>query len=216
MYNSDIVALKDAEYKCNDFDKKDPYLNIFNDGNKYIIHRRVKTKNRSNDDLVITINDYIPFLLNNLKKLFKITHKGENILSTNKLALFDYDLNNIKVHKRIWGRYQKKLIKLLDYNFKTARKTYNTYATELEVSNTVRNILLGHSPQSVNEKHYINRRTIKISEKVQQAHTEILEDFRFDGLTLQLYFKMLNFLTDKDKKQVEKMLKSENKIINIV
>jgi len=27
---------------------------------------------------------------------------------------------------------------------------------------------------------------------------------------------MLNFLTDKDKKQVEKMLKSENKRINIV
>ena len=122
MYNSDIVALKDAEYKCNDFDKKDPYLNIFNDGNKYIIHRRVKTKNRSNDDLVITINDYIPFLLNNLKKLFKITHKGENILSSNKLTLFDYDLNNLKVHKRIWGRYQKKLIKLLDYNFKTAKE----------------------------------------------------------------------------------------------
>ena len=216
MYNSDIVALKDAEYKCNDFDKKNPYLNLFNDGNKYIIHRRVKTKNRSNDDLVIRIDDNIPFLINMLKKLFKITHKGENILSNNKLALFDYDLNDLKTHKRIWGRYQKKLIKLLDYNFKTARKTYNTYATELEVSNTVRNILLGHSPQSVNEKHYINRRTIKISEKVQEAHTEILEDFRFDGLSLQLYFKMLNFLTDKDKKQVEKMLKSENKRINIV
>ena len=24
MYNSDIVALKDAEYKCNDFDNKRP------------------------------------------------------------------------------------------------------------------------------------------------------------------------------------------------
>ena len=209
MYNSDIVALKDAEYKCNDFDKKNPYLNLFNDGNKYIIHRRVKTKNRSNDDLVIRIDDNIPFLINMLKKLFKITHKGENILSNNKLALFDYDLNDLKTHKRIWGRYQKKLIKLLDYNFKTARKTYNTYATELEVSNTVRNILLGHSPQSVNEKHYINRRTIKISEKVQQAHTEILEDFEFERLSQQLYLYMINFLTDKDRVKAEKILKQE-------
>ena len=209
MYNSDIVALKDAEYKCNDFDKKNPYLNLFNDGNKYIIHRRVKTKNRSNDDLVIRIDDNIPFLINMLKKLFKITHKGENILSNNKLALFDYDLNDLKTHKRIWGRYQKKLIKLLDYNFKTARKTYNTYATELEVSNTVRNILLGHSPQSVNEKHYINRRTIKISEKVQQAHTEILEDFEFERLSQQLYLYMINFLTDKDRVRAEKILKQE-------
>ncbi len=141
--------------------------------------------------------------------MFKITHKGENILSNNKLALFDYDLNDLKVHKRIWGRYQKKLIKLLDYNFKTARKTYNTYATELEVSNTVRNILLGHSPQSVNEKHYINRQTIKLSEKVQQAHTEILEDFNFELLSMNLYYKMINFLTDKDRIKAEKLLKQE-------
>ena len=209
MYNSDIVALKDAEHKCNDFDNKNPYLNLFNDGNKYIIHRRVKTKNRSNDDLVIRIDDNIPFLLNNLKRLFKITHKGENILSSNNLALFDYDLNNLKVHKRIWGRYQKKLIKLLDYNFKTARKTYNTYATELEVSNTVRNILLGHSPQSVNEKHYINRRTIKISEKVQQAHTEILEDFRFEELSQKLYVKMINYWSKKDKQGTKDLLLKE-------
>ena len=35
MYNSDIVALKDAEYKCNDFDKKDTYLSYKMD--KYFI-----------------------------------------------------------------------------------------------------------------------------------------------------------------------------------
>ena len=118
-------------------------------------------------------------------------------------------MNNLKVHKRIWGRYQKKLIKLLDYNFKTARKTYNTYATELEVSNTVRNILLGHSPQSVNEKHYINRRTIKISEKVQQAHTEILEDFRFEELSQKLYVKMINYWSKKDKQGTKDLLLKE-------
>ena len=90
--------------------------------------------------------------------------------------------------------------------FTNITNSYNTYATELEVSNTVRNILLGNSPQSINEKHYINRRTIKLSEKVQQAHTEILEDFRFEELSLKLYFKMINFVTDKDKKIFEKVL----------
>ncbi len=206
MYPSDITALKDAEYKCNDFDKKNPYLNIFNDGNKYIIHRRVKTKNRSNDDLVIRIDDNIPFLLNNLKKLFKITHKDKGILSKNKLALLDYNLQDEKFHRNLWDVYQKRIKKLLGFSFNTARKTYNTYATELEVSNTVRDILLGHSPQSINEKHYINRRTIKLSKKVQDAHTEILEDFRFEDLSMMLYFKMLGFLNDKDKKQVEEVL----------
>jgi len=206
MYNSDIVALKDAEVKQDDFDTKNPYLNLFNDGHIYIIHRRVKTKNRSNDDLIIRVDDIIPFLIQLTKILFLETHKGQRILSAQELALFDYDLNNLTLHKQVWGRYQKKLTKILGYNFKTARKTYNTLATELEISETIRRILLGHSSVGVNERHYTNRRTIRISEKVQQAHTEILEDFKFRELSKKLYVKMLNFLSDKDKKGVEKIL----------
>jgi hypothetical protein len=154
-------------------------------------------------------------LINNTKRLFKITHRSRGIISTNKLALFDYDLKNSILHKNIWDVYQKKIKSLLGYSFQTARKTYNTYATELEVSNTVRDILLGHAPKSINEKHYINRRTIKISEKVQQAHIEILEDFKFEDLAMQLHVKMLNFLSEKDKKTVGKIFKSEIKRINI-
>ena len=148
----------------------------------------------------------IPLLINNTKRLFKVTHRSRGIISTNKLALFDYDLKNSILHKNIWDVYQKKIKSLLGYSFQTARKTYNTYATELEVSNTVRDILLGHAPKSINEKHYINRRTIKISEKVQQAHVEILEDFQFEDLAMQLHVKMLNFLSEKDKKTVKKIL----------
>lgn len=206
MYNSDIVALKDAEFKHNDFDKKNPYLNIFNDGNKYIIHRRQKTKNRANDDLIIRVDFMIPFLIRVTKILFKETHKNQNILSDNPLALFDYDLSNLKLHKNIWDVYQRRIRNLLGYSFKTARKTYNTFATELEVSNTIRDILLGHQPQSINEKHYINRRTIKISEKVQEAHSEILEDFNFEMLAMKLYVETLNYLPEKNKKQVLKTL----------
>ena len=215
MYLSDITALKDAEYKCNDFNAKDPYLNIFNDGNKYLVHRRVKTKNSSNDDLIIRIDRNIPFLLNTLKKLFNITHKDRGVLSKNKLALFDYNFQDTTFHKNLWDVYQKRIKRTLGFSFQTARKTYNTYATELEVSNTVRDILLGHAPKSINEKHYVNRNTIKLSKKVQDAHTEILEDFRFESLSLQLYFKMLNFLPDKDKKQIEKIINKEALKLNV-
>jgi hypothetical protein len=97
----------------------------------------------------------------------------------------------------------------LEYSYQTARKTYNTFATELEVSNTIRDILLGHAPQSINEMHYINRRTIKISEKVQQAHTEILEDFKFDDLANLLYLKMLAFVSDDDFKDAKELIKQE-------
>ena len=145
--------------------------------------------------------------INITKKLFKITHKSRGIISKNKLALFDYDLTDNIVHKNIWDVYQRRIKKLLGYSYQTARKTYNTFATELEVSNTIKDILLGHAPQSINERHYVNRRTIKISEKVQQAHTEIMEDFKFEKLAMILYLNMINFLSNKDKKTAEKILK---------
>lgn len=209
MYFTDIVALKDAEFKHNDFNTKDPYLDIFNDGEKYIIHRRVKTKNSANDDLIIRLDKTIPYLISQTKRLFEITHKGRGIISENPLALFDYDLTDNIKHKNIWDVYGRRVKKLLGYSYQTARKTYNTFATELEVSNTIRDILLGHAPQSINERHYINRRTIKISEKVQQAHTEILEDFKFDDLANLLYGKMLFF-------QGEDALKDARELMNKV
>ena len=121
--------------------------------------------------------------------------------------MFDYDLTDNIKHKNVWDVYQRRVKKLLGYSYQTARKTYNTFATELEVSNTIRDILLGHAPQSINERHYINRRTIKISEKVQEAHTEILEDFRFDHLANLLYFKMLSFVTDDELKDAIEIIK---------
>ena len=121
--------------------------------------------------------------------------------------MFDYYLTDNIKHKNIWDVYWRRVKKLLGYSYQTARKTYNTFATELEVSNTIRDILLGHAPQSINERHYINRRTIKISEKVQQAHTEILEDFKFDDLASLLYLKMLFYVTDDDKKDARELIK---------
>ena len=114
--------------------------------------------------------------------------------------------DNVK-HKNVWDVYQRRVKKLLGYSYQTARKTYNTFATELEVSNTIKDILLGHAPQSINERHYVNRRTIKLSEKVQEAHTEILEDFRFEHLASLLYLKMLSFRSESDQKQARKLIK---------
>ena len=82
-----------------------------------------------------------------------------------------------------------------------------------KVSNTIRDILLGHAPQSINERHYVNRKTIKLSEKVQQAHTEILDDFEFESLAMQLYVKMVNYLNDKEKSKVMSLFNEKKKLI---
>ena len=202
MYLTDIVALKDAEYKCNNFNKYVPYENIFNDGNKYIIHRRVKTKNSANDDLIIRLDDTIPFLIQVLKILFHQTHKYKRILSKNQYAIFDYDLKDNIKHKNIWDVYQRRIKKLLGYSFQTARKTYNTFATELETSTTIRNILLGHSAKTINERHYVNKRAVRLSEKVQQAHTEVLEDFDFEPLVFKTLTKLINYVDDDFTKEL--------------
>ena len=82
-----------------------------------------------------------------------------------------------------------------------------------KVSNTIRDILLGHAPQSINERHYVNRKTIKLSEKVQQAHTEILDDFEFESLAMQLYVKMINYIDAKEMKGTMASLSEMKKLI---
>ena len=42
---------------------------------------------------------------------------------------------------------------------------------------------------------------------MQQAHTEILEDFKFDDLASLLYLKMLFYVTDDDKKDARELIK---------
>ena len=42
---------------------------------------------------------------------------------------------------------------------------------------------------------------------MQQAHTEILEDFKFDDLASLLYGKMLFYVTDDDKKDARELIK---------
>ena len=59
--------------------------------------------------------------------------------------------------------------------------------------------------------HYINRRTIKISEKVQEAHTEILTDFEFYNLSTKLYLKMINYLPEDEREAEKEYLLNEYK-----
>lgn len=56
---------------------------------------------------------------------------------------------NYTLHKNVWDYYKKRVTKLLGYSYNTARKTFNTYALELQVSDTIRRVLLGHTDSSM-------------------------------------------------------------------
>ncbi len=102
----------------------------------------------------------------------------------------NYDVDeNYTLHKNVWDYYKKKVTKLLGYSYNTARKTFNTYALELQVSNTIRRVLLGHTDSSM-LSHYDNLNAKRFMEQVEVAHMSVLEDFRASKLMDLLLTKL--------------------------
>lgn len=193
MYAADIVSLKKAKF--NNDDIENPIWRLCEQGHDYITHRRSKTKNSSNDDLIIRIDMKLLDLISWLKESFYYTHyhtPQKELLAgfDDDIAIFNYSIEEEQTHRNLWHIYQKKIKKLLGISFKTARKTYNTYALELDMSDTTRRILLGHADTSM-LKHYDNKQTKKMRKKIQKAHMNILAEFKA--------FKLIDLLFDKIK-----------------
>jgi site-specific recombinase XerD len=196
MYPADIVNFKFANFQNADmpmtvqntltgeyFEDDIPIGKVCLDGYDYLIHRRSKTENRSNADMIIRIDKYPTLdLISKLKYSIVLTHyaKKSSIIPTleDSLSIFQYDVNkDYELHSNVWDTYKKRVTKLLGYSYKTARKTFNTYALELEVSDSTRRILLGHSDPSM-LSHYDNLDTETIRKRVEDAHTSVLRRFK--------------------------------------
>ena len=104
------------------------------------------------------------------------------------IAIFNYGIEQGREHRNLCDIYQKKIKKLLGISFKTARKTYNTFALELDMSDKVRRILLGHQDPS-ELRSYNNLTTEKIKAKIQKAHMDILTEFKAFELIDLLFAK---------------------------
>ena len=196
MYPADIVKFKlinfeSAKNDVNSFIKDV----IISRGYDYLVHRRSKTSNRGNEDMYIRIDGYPTFaLIVLIKKSIVYTHSNTRpqiIPSLNDtLAIFDYDVDkDYELHKNIWDNYIKRITKLLGYSFNKARKTFNTYALELEVSDTIRRVLLGHADESM-LSHYDNTQTDAMRKQVEDAHLSVLERFEASLLLNDLFVKL--------------------------
>ncbi len=193
MYPADIVSFRQAnlEHGIKDF----PMLNYYKEGYDYLVHRRSKTRNRNNQDMYIRIDDGpVLLLIGMLKHSFVYTHypiKPEILAPMNDgLSIFNYSLeNDYRLHKNVWDTYTKRIFKLLGCSFKTARKTFNTHALELHVSDTIRRILLGHIDTS-ELRSYDNLRTEIINNEVEEAHQKVLKEFNVKDLVDKLQIKL--------------------------
>jgi len=194
MYPADIVNFKIKNFE-NSKGESD-ILDFFCENDyDYLIHRRSKTSNRANEDMIIRIDSHPTMtLIAKLKDSVIYTHynrKPEIIPRYDEyLSIFNYDVDNdYSMHSNIWNVYEKRIKKLLGYSFNKGRKTFNTYALELKVSDSIRKILLGHADESM-LIHYNNNQTIEIRKQVEEAHINVLDKFETTLLTELLIEKL--------------------------
>ena len=95
--------------------------------------------------------------------------------------IFDYDLNDTTVHKNVWDVYQKRIKKLLGKPFKTARKTFESYALKLAISQDIRYKLLGYANPTI-KAHYQDWEWDELKQQVDEAHELVLKEYRVEDI----------------------------------
>jgi hypothetical protein len=94
------------------------------------------------------------------------------------LSIFDYDVDS-DVHPNIWSSWGKHCVKLIGYSFKQARKTFNSQALKLKMSNDIRQVLLGQKNMTMLQ--YYDDLSV-IEDEVNEAHKSVLKAFEFEAL----------------------------------
>ena len=119
------------------------------------------------------------------------------------------------------GFLQTRIKRLLGAPYITARKTFTTYAGELEISDIIRRVLIGHVDQSM-LSHYTNLNTLEFKQQVEDAHLKVLEKFRAYDLANELFDKLqavdapkwvnltLESFDDLTQKDIDEMVKVKN------
>ena len=174
MYTSDLSSMSDHKTRnASEYDK-----------NRYVLHFRHKT---SEPMTVLYSIEPTEDILVALQNSIHITHAHKPYLlpdRTKPLQLFRYDHSDSRVHKNIYDVYAKRCSKML-LPMKTARKTFESVALQLDVSAEIRYKLLGHVDQTI-KKHYIDWEWSKLSDKIDNAHIEVLKSFEAKELFKEL------------------------------
>jgi len=199
FYQGDIVTMHLHASNLVDADR-DGTLHLDKKEKKYIKHQRSKTGELMEVrmdlepifSLIYTLRDTVRFTHGQRinKKTGEPFKKGKDVYSNDELKgwIFSYDLNDTKTHKNVWDVYQKRIKELLGKPFKTARKTFESYALKLKVSQDIRFKLLGHANPTI-KAHYQDWEWEELKEQVDEAHLEVLEEYKAKELLKALNSK---------------------------
>jgi hypothetical protein len=187
MYPADIVKIKKSDLR-DTFESEygDEVINsglnkLISTGENFLVHIRSKNRNRSNVPMIIRVDLNTLKLFVNLKLSAILTHYNRSeVLGAfdDNLSIFDYNVDS-KTHEYFWDNLSGHCSKLLGYSFKQARKTFNTQALKLKVTNDVRQVLLGQKNMTMLQ--YYDDLSV-IEDEVNEAHKSVLKAFEFEAL----------------------------------
>ena len=83
----------------------------------------------------------------------------------------------------------KHLKKLGLYSFESARKSFNTTATYLQIHPSITKTLVGHTDRTI-QSHYNNYNDARLVKSVQEAHLQVLHPFKMIELFDKWVFKI--------------------------
>lgn len=214
-YGKDIATLSSFDSDYN-YDYKNCYLNLramqkpveTKGSCHFVDHKRHKGKN------VMRIWATLPpigGLIFILKRLVANTHpkiaylSREDLLLTpielwekkdnDILRIFKHSTEDYKIDENLWNNMNKHLKKLGLYSYESARKSFNTTATYLQIHPSITKTLVGQSDRSI-QRHYNNYNDARLVKSVQEAHLQVLHSFKMIELFDKWVLK-INELFDK-------------------
>jgi hypothetical protein len=208
-YGKDITTLSSYDSDYN-YDYKTQYLNLramqkpkeMKGSAHFIDHKRHKTKNVMRIWITLPPIGGLIFIL---KRLVANTHPKIAYLSREDLLLtpeqlwekkhndihriFKHSSDDYKTDENLWNNMNKHLKKLGLYSFESARKSFNTTATYLQIHPSITKTLVGHTDRTI-QSHYNNYNDARLVKSVQEAHLQVLHSFKmielFDKWVLKI------------------------------
>lgn len=183
LYPTDIVKMHLYDLTIDD-DLPD---NFDFSKNRYLKHKRSKTGEpmrilyscKPTEEIINSLQVSIAIThLNRSKKFPDVYPKG----NLSPLLFFDYPE---ELHKNVWDVYVKRSRKVVGLPFKTARKTFESFAMKLGISQEVRYRLLGHQDRTI-KSSYQNWEWEDLIEIVDDAHMQVLKALEVEKIWFEL------------------------------
>jgi hypothetical protein len=209
MYPADISALSSKYLAFNhktkiDIEKRGGEGHVTLSGNRHL-YQYFRQKTDYPMLIFITIPP-VSGLIHTLRYLVSFTHPNESYLKKEEasennynalikkkgnydsLSIFNYDhKSNLTEHKNLWGNYAGHLKNIGMPDFKSARKTFMTTATSINIPQAICRTLLGQKDPTISA-HYNNFNDPSLILSTNLAHLEVLN--KFD--TIELYDNWLS------------------------